>query len=51
MLPYHSTPDPPEELNASSVLIRVVDGLGFSYRWATEGLRDEEYVFARAPRT
>jgi hypothetical protein len=48
-LPYHSIPEPPGELTANSVLVRAVDGLGFRYRWATEGLREEDYVFRPCP--
>lgn len=39
-LPYHQIPDYPEEYNAETVVARMVDGLGFRYYWATEGLRD-----------
>jgi hypothetical protein len=44
-LPYYTLPDPPEKMNAASVLIRIVDTLGFRYRWATEGLREEDMDF------
>lgn len=44
-LPYTKIPDPPEEMNASTVLIRLVDGIGFRYRWATEELREEDMEF------
>jgi len=37
-LPYTRLPDAPTELSARSVMVRLVDGLGFRYRWATEGL-------------
>jgi len=48
-LPYHSIPDPPGEVTATSVLVRLVDGLGFRYRWATEGIRDEDYEYRPSP--
>lgn len=44
-LPYYTLPDPPEAMNASGVLIRLIDSLGFRYRWATEGLKEEEMEF------
>lgn len=44
-LPYTRIPDPPEEMNASTILVRLVDGIGFRYRWATEGLREEDMEF------
>jgi hypothetical protein len=48
-LPYYSIPEPPKDCTASAMLIRVLDGLGFRYRWATEGLEDEEYNFRPSP--
>ena len=44
-LPYHQIPDYPEEYNAETVVARMVDGLGFRYYWATEGLRDIDLDF------
>jgi len=44
-LPYYEIPDYPESYTAGSVAARMVDGLGFRYYWATEGLRDEDLVF------
>ena len=44
-LPYREIPDYPEKYSAESVCARMIDGLGFRYYWATEGLRlqDLEY--------
>ncbi|MFY0653579.1 MAG: hypothetical protein JXQ96_16160 [Cyclobacteriaceae bacterium] len=44
-LPYHQIPDYPEKFTAETVAARMVDGLGFRYHWATEGLtaKDLEY--------
>ena len=39
-LPYYQIPDYPEKFTAGTVAARVVDGLGFRYYWATEGLRN-----------
>ncbi len=44
-LPYHNLPDPPEKMSATGLLIRFVDSFGFRYRWATEGLREEDMNF------
>lgn len=41
-LPYHEIPEYTELYTANSVAARMVDGLGFRYFWATEGLRDED---------
>lgn len=42
---YYEIPDSPTEYTAGTVAARVVDGLGFRYYWATEGLRDEDMAF------
>lgn len=44
-LPYTNIPDYPEEMNASNIMLRLVDGIGFRYRWATEGLEEENMQF------
>lgn len=41
-LPYAEIPDAPKKYNACTVAARMVDGLGFRYYWATEGLRSED---------
>ncbi|MEZ5041167.1 MAG: hypothetical protein R2828_14820 [Saprospiraceae bacterium] len=44
-LPYYEIPAYPEKYNACTVTARVIDGLGFRYYWATEGLRPEDLDF------
>jgi hypothetical protein len=44
-LPYYSIPDAPKEMNASNVLVRLLDGIGFRYRWATEELKKADMDF------
>ena len=39
---YYEIPDAPESYNAYTVAARMVDGLGFRYFWATEGLTDQD---------
>jgi hypothetical protein len=34
-LPYYTLPEPPAEMNATGVLVRLVYSFGFKYRWAT----------------
>lgn len=41
-LPYEQIPDYPESYTAGAVAARMIDGLGFRYYWATEGLRQED---------
>lgn len=42
---YHTLPDPPAEFGAATVLARLLDGLGFRYRWAADGLAPTDLAF------
>ncbi len=44
-LPYGTIPEAPLEFSTGAVLARLVDGIAFRYRWATEGLRGEDLDF------
>ena len=44
-LPYRQIPDSPATYTGGTVAARVVDGLGFRYYWATEGLRLEDLKY------
>ena len=44
-LPYYELPEYSETYTAGTVAARMIDGLGFRYYWATEGLRDEDLSF------
>lgn len=44
-LPYYQIPEYPEKYTAGSVAARMIDGLGFRYYWATEGLRSEDLAY------
>ena len=48
-LPYREIPDYPETYTAAHVVARMVDGLGFRFYWATEGLRQEDLAFRPTP--
>ena len=41
-LPFYQIPDYPETYTSGTVAARMIDGLGFRYFWATEGLRVED---------
>jgi len=41
-LPYAQIPEPSDQYSAGAVVSRLIDGLGFRYFWATEGLRAED---------
>lgn len=45
-LPYYQLPEAPSTYTAGTVAARLVDGLGFRYYWATEGLRDEDLAWS-----
>ncbi len=44
-LPYAEIPDYPPQYTAESVIVRLIDGVGFRFYWATEGLRPEDLAF------
>ena len=44
-LPYSQIPDYPDSYASGNVLSRLVDGLGFRYYWATEGLTQKDLDF------
>lgn len=48
-LPYHEIPDYSENYTAGSMAARMIDGLGFRFYWATEGLRKEDLSFKPSP--
>jgi len=45
---YETLPDPPSTASATAALVRLVDGLAFRFRWATEDLTAQ--VYAQRPR-
>lgn len=44
-LPYYEIPEYSEKFTAGTVAARMIDGLGFRYYWATEGLRAEDLAY------
>ncbi|MCG1037172.1 hypothetical protein [Polaribacter sargassicola] len=44
-LPYYQIPEPSTEYTAGTSTSRMVDGLGFRYYWATEGLSELDLAF------
>ena len=48
---YHRIPDYPDHLSSTTVLVRMLDGLGFRFYWATEGLHSEDYAYRPAQDT
>lgn len=44
-LPYDKIPPQAKEYSAGAVASRVIDGLGFRFYWATDGLRESDLTF------
>ncbi len=44
-LPYAEIPEAPEGYTPGGVVSRMIDGLGFRFYWATEGLRPEDLAY------
>jgi hypothetical protein len=42
---YRVIPEYPPKISAGTILTRLLDGLGFRFYWATEGLRKADYEF------
>jgi hypothetical protein len=42
---FYEIPKTPEKYTAENVAARMVDGLGFRYFWASEGLRSEDLAY------
>ena len=42
---YYKIPDTPTTYSATNVAARMVDGLGFRYFWATEGLTEKDLSY------
>jgi len=45
---FHVIPEYPNALKGATVMQRLLDGLGFRFYWATEGLRVDDYAFRPA---
>ena len=48
-LPFEDISKTPVELTATNTLLRMVEGLAFRYRWATENLSEENIKFKPHP--
>ena len=46
---YRRIPPYPDAVSGTTTLVRLLDGLGFRFRWSTEGLSDDDYGFKPAP--
>lgn len=48
-LPYYEIPEAPKEFTAGTTVSRMIDGLGFRYYWATEGLTEKDLLYQPSP--
>ena len=48
-LPFYEIPNYPEKYTPETVVIRMIDGVGFRFYWATEGLRPQDLAFKPSP--
>ena len=46
---FNRIPPYPDSISGTTVLVRLLDVLGFRFRWSTEGLSDDDYGFRPAP--
>lgn len=44
-LPYHTIPDYPEDYTSGNLVSRMIDGLGFRFYWASEGLTEKDLAY------
>lgn len=44
-LPYYEIPEPAKEFTPGTTASRMIDGLGFRYYWATEGLTEKDLLY------
>jgi hypothetical protein len=44
-LPYRHVPEAPDQFSGGAVAARIIDGLGFRFYWATEGLRESDLAY------
>ncbi|MEM9362894.1 MAG: DinB family protein [Bacteroidota bacterium] len=44
-LPYREIPEYPSDYGPGNIAARMIDGLGFRFYWATEGLREKDLVY------
>lgn len=44
-IPYYQIPDYPSSYTSGNVISRLIDGLGYRYYWASEGLTEKDLLF------
>ena len=49
MLPYKEIPDSPNSYTPSSIITRLIDGLGYRFYWATKDLNSIDLAYKPSP--
>ncbi len=44
-LPFKSIPEAPASYDAGNIIVRMIEGLGYRYYWATEGLTEKDLQY------
>lgn len=44
-LPFKSIPEYPDNYKSGNIILRMIQGLGYRYYWATEGLSDKDLKY------
>jgi hypothetical protein len=45
-LPFREVTHYPDGVTPQAIIVRLLDGLGFRFHWATEALREEDYAYS-----
>ena len=44
-LPFYEITDIPNEINSTNLMVRMIEGLGFRYHWATENITEKDLKY------
>ena len=44
-LPFYDITEIPNEINSTNIIIRMIEGLGFRYHWATENITEKDLKY------
>lgn len=44
-LPFYQIPEAPNEISSTNIMVRMVQGLGFRYHWATQDLTEKDLKY------
>ena len=44
-LPFYVITDIPNEINSTNLMVRMIEGLGFRYHWATENITEKDLKY------